>query len=147
MEGIIDCDVETSTYSALCNAGIAHCHVGQFGNGPIKGQLVGYVLLTSYNLADVNISLGIAREMARLQANVILPRGKLHDVNYDGLPKSAITFLNEMERQGGDVFHCIMDAITHIKRMVEGGCGDLEPWDLPYYTCQGAAADPALEER
>jgi hypothetical protein len=27
-----------------------------------------------------------------------------------------------------------MDAITHVKRMVEKGCGDVEPWDVPYYT-------------
>jgi hypothetical protein len=29
VEGIIDRDVKTSTYSALCNAGIAHCHIGK----------------------------------------------------------------------------------------------------------------------
>jgi hypothetical protein len=39
-----------------------------------------------------------------------------------------------MERQGGDVFLCIMDTITHVKRMVEGGCGEVEPWDIPNYT-------------
>jgi hypothetical protein len=27
-----------------------------------------------------------------------------------------------------------MDVITHVKRMVEGGCGDVELWDVPYYT-------------
>jgi hypothetical protein len=91
-EGIIDCGIETSTYSALCNAGIAHSHVEQFGNSCVKGQLVGYVLLTSDDLADVNISLGIAREMARLQANVVPQHWELRDVNYDGLPNSRIAF-------------------------------------------------------
>ncbi len=64
MEGIIDCNVETSTYSAFCNAGIVHHHAGQLGNGHIEGQLVGYVPVMSDNLADVNISLGISRKMA-----------------------------------------------------------------------------------
>ena len=27
-----------------------------------------------------------------------------------------------------------MDAIPHVKRTVEGGGGDIEPWDVPYYT-------------
>jgi hypothetical protein len=38
-----------------------------------------------------------------------------------------------MKRLGGDVFRCVMDVITHVKRMVEGGRGDVEPWDVPYY--------------
>jgi hypothetical protein len=100
LEGIIDHDVETSTYSALYNTGIAHCHIGQFGNGCIEGRLVRYVPLASEDLADVNISLGIVREMARLQTNVILLPGGMRDVNYDGFPKSVITFLNEMENTG-----------------------------------------------
>ncbi len=69
-----------------------------------------------------------------MQANVVPPRRELCDVNYDGLPESAIAFLNEMERQGADVFCSIMDAITHVKRMVEGGCGEVELWDVLYYT-------------
>jgi hypothetical protein len=133
-EGIKDCNIETSTYLALCDTGIVHYHVGQFGNGRIKGRLVGYIPLVSDNLADVNISLGVAREMARLQANVVLLHGELRDVNYDCLLESAITFLNEMERQGGDIFCCVMDMITHVKRMVEGGYGEVEPWDVRYYT-------------
>jgi hypothetical protein len=91
-EEIIDHHVETSTYLALCNAGIAHHHFGQFGNGRVEGRLAGYILVTSDNLADAGISLDLAREMTRLQANVVPPRGVLHDVNYDGLPKSEITF-------------------------------------------------------
>jgi hypothetical protein len=27
-----------------------------------------------------------------------------------------------------------MDAIIHVKRTAEGGCGKVEPWDVPYYT-------------
>ncbi len=111
----------------MYNAGIAHPYIGQFGNGCIEGKLAGYVPLTSDNLVDVNISLRVAREMVRLQANVVPLRWELHYVNYDGLPKSAIIFLNEMERQGGDVFCCVMDTITHIKRTVEGGYVDVEP--------------------
>jgi hypothetical protein len=130
VEGIINHDVETSTYLALRNAGIHWTIWHRLHQGPVGL----YVPLTSDNLADVNISLGAAREMARLHANVVPPRGELRDVNYDGLPKGAITFLNEMERQGGDVFRCVMDGITHVKRRVEGGCGDVEPWDVPYYT-------------
>jgi hypothetical protein len=73
-----------SAYLALCNAGIAHCHVGRFGNGRIEGRLVRYVPVLSDDLADVNISLGIAREMARLQANVVPLRMELRDVNHNG---------------------------------------------------------------
>jgi hypothetical protein len=50
----------------------------------------------SNNLEDVNISLGAAREMARLHANVVPPHGELRDVNHDKMLESAITFLNEM---------------------------------------------------
>jgi hypothetical protein len=56
--------------------------------------LVRYVPLASENLADVNISLGVASLTARLQANVAPPCREVRDVNYDGLPESAITFLN-----------------------------------------------------
>ncbi len=64
VEGLIDHNVETLTYSGLCNAGIVHRRVGQCGNGHVKGRLVGYVPVTSDDLADVDISLGVAREMA-----------------------------------------------------------------------------------
>lgn len=81
-EGMIDRDVETSTYSALCDAGIAHRHIGRFGNGRVEGWLVDYVPLSPDDLSNVDISMGIAREMANMHANFVLPPGELRDVHY-----------------------------------------------------------------
>eukprot|EP00985_Skeletonema_marinoi_P033946 scaffold42676_cov110-Skeletonema_marinoi.AAC.1 len=36
-EGMIDRDIETSTYAALCNADIAYKYMGRFSNGRIEG--------------------------------------------------------------------------------------------------------------
>ena len=78
-EGMIDRDLETSTYSALCDAGIAYRYLGRFGNGRVEGWLDGYSPLACSDLADVDASLAIAREMARLHYTFVLPGGELED--------------------------------------------------------------------
>jgi ethanolamine kinase len=92
-EGMIDRDVETSTYSALCDAGIAYRHLGRFGNGRVEGWLVNYVPLSPDDLSNVDISLGIAREMANMHVNFVLPPGELRKLHYgtdESVPKVGL---------------------------------------------------------
>jgi thiamine kinase-like enzyme len=72
-EGIINRDVETCTYSALCNAKIAYRHIGRFGNGRVEGWLDGYVPLVSTELASGTYSLDIAKEMAKMHTTFTFP--------------------------------------------------------------------------
>jgi len=79
-EGMIDRDIETSTYAALCNADIAYRYMGRFANGRIEGWLDGYHPLQSHDLVnDENVSLEIAKEMARLHCLFQVPEGELRD--------------------------------------------------------------------
>ena len=72
-EGMINRDVETCTYSALCNAKIAYRHIGRFGNGRVEGWLDGYVPLLSTDLASGTYSLDIAKEMAKMHTTFTFP--------------------------------------------------------------------------
>jgi ethanolamine kinase len=72
-EGMINRDVETCTYSALCNANIAYRHIGRFGNGRVEGWLDGYVPLVSTDLASGTYSLEIAKEMAKMHTTFTFP--------------------------------------------------------------------------
>lgn len=78
-EGMIDRDVETSTYSALCDAGIAYRHLGRFGNGRVEGWLDGYVPLKSAELADGSFSLEIASALANMHCSFHVPEGELRE--------------------------------------------------------------------
>jgi len=79
-EGMIDRDIETSTYAALCNADIAYRYRGRFANGRIEGWLDGYHPLQSHDLIhDENVSLEIAKEMARLHCLFQPPEGELRE--------------------------------------------------------------------
>ena len=78
-EGMIDRDIETSTYAALCHADIAYKYMGRFSNGRIEGWLDGYHPLQNQDLADESTSLEIAKEMARLHCLFQLPEGELRD--------------------------------------------------------------------
>jgi len=63
-EGVIDRDKETSTYAALCAAGIGHAYLGRFGNGRVEGFLQGFETLTPTDIADGAISQAIALKLA-----------------------------------------------------------------------------------
>ena len=76
-EGMIDRDVETSTYSALCDAGIAYRHLGRFGNGRVEGWLDGFVPLKSTELAEGTFSIEIAAELAHMHCSFQVPEGEL----------------------------------------------------------------------
>ena len=78
-EGMINRDIETSTYAALCDAGIAYRYMGRFQNGRIEGWLDGYHPLQNDDLSHEEISLEIAKEMARLHCLFQLPQGELRD--------------------------------------------------------------------
>lgn len=78
-EGMINRDIETSTYAALCHADIAYQYLGRFSNGRIEGWLDGYHPLQNSDLSDETTSLEIAKEMARLHCLFQVPEGELRD--------------------------------------------------------------------
>jgi ethanolamine kinase len=78
-EGMIDRDIETSTYAALCNANIAYKYMGRFANGRIEGWLDGYHPLQLSDLNNEDVSLEIAKEMARLHCLFEVPEGELRE--------------------------------------------------------------------
>jgi len=78
-EGMINRDIETSTYAALCHADIAYQYLGRFSNGRIEGWLDGYHPLQNDDLSDETTALEIAKEMARLHCLFELPEGELRD--------------------------------------------------------------------
>jgi hypothetical protein len=82
-EGMIDRDVETSTYSALCDAGIAYRHLGRFGNGRVEGWLDGYVPLKSADLAEGTFGLEIAAALANMHCSFRVPEGELREHHRD----------------------------------------------------------------
>ena len=89
-EGMIDRDVETSTYAALCNADIAYRYLGRFNNGRIEGWLDGFVPLKCTDLTHDGTSLQIAKEMARLHCLFEVPEGELRNHHF-GTDLDAIT--------------------------------------------------------
>ncbi|KAL7504965.1 hypothetical protein ACHAXN_002519 [Cyclotella atomus] len=74
-EGMINRDIETSTYAALCRADIAHDYLGRFANGRVEGWLDGFTALTCNDLQRDDTSAQIAREMARLHCLFEIPAG------------------------------------------------------------------------
>lgn len=89
-EGMIDRDIETSTYAALCNADIAYRYLGRFSNGRVEGWLDGFLPLHFKDLSHSSTSLGIAKEMARLHCLFEVPEGELRDHHF-GTESNVIT--------------------------------------------------------
>ncbi|KAL7538508.1 hypothetical protein ACHAXR_008595 [Thalassiosira sp. AJA248-18] len=89
-EGMINRDVETSTYAALCNADIAYRYLGRFSNGRIEGWLDGFLPLHCNDLTHDGTSLEIAKEMARLHCLFEVPEGELSDHHF-GTDLNVIT--------------------------------------------------------
>mmetsp|Transcript_6486 Transcript_6486/g.19122 ORF Transcript_6486/g.19122 Transcript_6486/m.19122 type:complete len:295 (+) Transcript_6486:593-1477(+) len=84
---MIDRDVETSTYAALCDAGIAGQYLGRFSNGRIEGWLDGYKTLSKHDFADPSISSAVAIQMARLHRTFVIP---VHLQEYHNSEKPAM---------------------------------------------------------
>jgi len=72
-EGIIDRDVETSTYAALSQQSLSTRYFGRFANGRLEGWLAGMRCLKDEELTKPEISHEIARHMAQLHACFIVP--------------------------------------------------------------------------
>lgn len=89
-EGMIDRDVESSTYAALCNADIAYRYLGRFNNGRVEGWLDGFVPLKCTDLTHDGTSLEIAKEMARLHCSFEVPDGELRNHHF-GTDLNTIT--------------------------------------------------------
>lgn len=82
-EGMIDRDVETSTYAALCDSSIADQYLGRFSNGRIEGWLEGYKTLHKSDLGNPTLSNAIAVQMARLHRTFQVPVHLREDHNPD----------------------------------------------------------------
>lgn len=95
-EGMIDRDIETSTYAALCNADIAYKYMGRFANGRIEGWLDGYHPLKLSDLNNEDVSLEIAKEMARLHCLFEVPKGELRE-HHCGKSNTSASGNNELD--------------------------------------------------
>lgn len=77
-EGMIDRDVETSTFACLSESGIAPKYMGRFGNGRLEGWLDGYCPLSLSELQDEGTGEKIAVQMANLHFGFRVP-SELHE--------------------------------------------------------------------
>ena len=72
-EGMIDRDVETSTFSSLADKGIAPPYHGRFGNGRLEGWLENYAPLSLMDLQNDETIEAIAEQMAKLHVGYTVP--------------------------------------------------------------------------
>jgi ethanolamine kinase len=71
--GMIDREIETSTYAALAKQGIALPYYGRFGNGRLEGWCPNGHHLQVRELSQPHFSLEIARATARLHSKFVIP--------------------------------------------------------------------------
>merc|ERR1719223_93578 len=72
-EGMIDRDIETSTFSSLAEKGIAPPYHGRFGNGRLEGWLDNYAPLSLLDLQEDETNVAIAQQMAKLHVGYNVP--------------------------------------------------------------------------
>jgi ethanolamine kinase len=72
-EGMIDRDVETSSYLSLAQQGLALKYYGRFGNGRMEEMLIGWKTLTEEDMMILQISDEIARQLAILHTTYVVP--------------------------------------------------------------------------
>lgn len=72
-EGMIDRDVETSTFAFLAEYGVAPPYHGRFANGRLEGWLVDCVPLAIMDLQKPSITNHVAVEMAKLHCGFKVP--------------------------------------------------------------------------
>ena len=82
-EGMIDRDVENSTFVALAEAGIAPPYYGAFCNGRVEGWMDNMRPLQAQELAQLDIAQGIATQLARL---------------HFGFPSHSLLFLDDNDK-------------------------------------------------
>mmetsp|Transcript_1241 Transcript_1241/g.2006 ORF Transcript_1241/g.2006 Transcript_1241/m.2006 type:complete len:369 (-) Transcript_1241:50-1156(-) len=100
-EGMIDRDLETCTFAALCDAKIAPGYLGRFGNGRVESWLNDYVPLEFDELSDPDTSRKIASKMAEVHAFEI--KGDLCD--YYSEPGMWDQLFSWMKQAKGSKFH------------------------------------------
>mmetsp|Transcript_11941 Transcript_11941/g.28591 ORF Transcript_11941/g.28591 Transcript_11941/m.28591 type:complete len:377 (-) Transcript_11941:131-1261(-) len=74
-EGMIDRDIENSTYAALANQGIALGYLGRFENGRLEEWCEHMRSLGMDEMGNTEISLGIAKSLAQMHSNFSVPEG------------------------------------------------------------------------
>jgi ethanolamine kinase len=84
-QGLIDRDVETSTYAALSKQGLALAYFGRFANGRIE-EWSDWKPLTENDMAKPDISSYIAMQLCRLHCQFIIPKHLLEYHNPQGTP-------------------------------------------------------------
>lgn len=80
-EGMIDRDIENSTYAALANQGIALGYLGRFENGRLEEWCGNMKSLAVDELSNPEISIGIAKSTAQMHSNFQVPEAlrEYHD--------------------------------------------------------------------
>jgi thiamine kinase-like enzyme len=83
--GLIDRDIETSTYAALAKQGLALAYFGRFSNGRIE-EWSDWKPLTESDMAKPDKSRFIAIQLARLHCSFVIPSHLLEYHNPHGRP-------------------------------------------------------------
>jgi len=96
-EGMIDRDVETSTFAALSDCGIAPPYYGRFSNGRLEGWLDGYVPLKLTDLQVQETNEAIALNMAKLHSSFHVPDElrKWHNQEEPGLWSQLFSWMEQ----------------------------------------------------
>jgi thiamine kinase-like enzyme len=111
-QGLIDRDIETSTYAALAQQGLALAYFGRFANGRIE-EWSDWKPLTENDMAKPDISTYIAFQVARLHCCFTIPSHLLEYHNPQGRPTMWI----QLEEWLISVQKATFDNIHDIKRV------------------------------
>lgn len=96
-EGMIDRDVETSTFASLAEYGVAPPYHGRFANGRIEGWLVDCSPLSIMDLQSQSITNHIAVEMAKLHCGFQVPEElrEWHNEKEPGLWSQLFSWMDQ----------------------------------------------------
>jgi len=102
-EGMIDRDVETSTFASLAKYGVAPTYHGRFANGRIEGWLVDCAPLAITDLQSQSIANHIAVEMAKLHCGFQVPKdlSEWHNEKEPGLWSQLFSWMDQAKRIKG----------------------------------------------
>lgn len=121
-EGMIDRDIETAAYAALCDANIAYQYLGRFANGRIEGWLDGYVPLKTPQLSSSpdTIGLKISEQMANLHANfeVTEPLQEYFSLDKPGMWDQLFSWLEQAQTAvKQEKFKDGMEHVEHARKL------------------------------
>ena len=96
-EGMIDRDVETSTFSSLAEKGVAPPYYGRFENGRLEGWLDNYSPLSLMDLQELDTIKAIAEQMAKLHCGYTVPDSlkSYHDESNPGLWSQLFSWMDQ----------------------------------------------------